>query len=177
MRNVTEMRMRNLADLGAKAGALLKARGERIAVSESSAGGLISAALLAIPGASAYYAGGGIIYSARAFKGLLDLSREDLNGMRSSSEPYAAFLAETIRTKHRVEWGLSETGASGPTGNGYGDPAGHTCFAVAGPVSEAHTLRTGSDDRVANMWAFTEAALALLVSALERAPSTPAKPR
>lgn len=169
--------MRNLADLGAKAGALLKARGERIAVAESSAGGLVSAALLAIPGASAYYAGGGVIYSARAFKGLLGMSRDDLHGMRSSSEPYAAFLAETIRDKHRVEWGLSETGASGPTGNGYGDPAGHTCFAVAGVVREARTLRTGSADRVANMWAFTEAALALLVETLESAPPTAAKPR
>jgi nicotinamide-nucleotide amidase len=169
--------MRNLADLGAKAGALLKARGERIAVAESSAGGLISAALLAIPGASAYYAGGGVIYSARAFKGLLNIARDELGDMRSSSEPYAAFLAETIRNKHRVEWGLSETGASGPTGNGYGDPAGHTCFAVAGPINEARTLRTGSDDRVANMWTFTEAALALLVEALEQAPPTAAKPR
>jgi nicotinamide-nucleotide amidase len=164
------MWMRNLADLGAKAGALLKARGERIAVAESSAGGLISASLLAVPGASAYFMGGGIIYTARAFKGLLDLQREDLKDMRSSSEPYAAFLAETIRAKHRAEWGLSETGAAGPTGNGYGDPAGHTCFAVAGPLTEARTLRTGSDNRVENMWAFTEAALGLLVEAIERAP-------
>lgn len=154
----------------AKAAALLIARGERIAVAESSAGGLISAALLAVPGASAYYAGGGVIYSARAFKGLLNLDRESLGGMRSSSEPYAAFLAETIRAKHRVEWGLAETGASGPTGNGYGDPAGHTCLGVSGPVSRVRTLRTGIDDRWTNMNWFAEDALELLVSALESAP-------
>lgn len=151
-----------------KAAALLKARGERIAIAESSAGGLISAALLGVPGASAYFTGGGIIYTPRALKTLLGVAREDLKDMRSSSEPYAAFLAETVRAKHRVEWGLSETGAAGPTGNPYGDPPGHTCFAVAGPVNLVRTLRTGSADRIANMWAFAEASLALLVSALEQ---------
>jgi PncC family amidohydrolase len=160
--------IRNLADMGARAAALLKQRGERIAVAESSAGGLISAALLAQAGASVYYAGGGVIYSARAFKGLLNIAREELGDMRSSSEPYAAFLAETIRAKHRVEWGLAETGAAGPAGNGYGDPAGHTCLAVAGLVATTRTLRTGSADRVDNMWTFAEASLALLVSALEQ---------
>ena len=154
----------------AKAATLLQARRERIAVAESSAGGLISAALLAVPGASAYYAGGGVIYSARAFKGLLNLDRESLGGMRSSSEPYATFLADTIRAKHRVEWGIAETGAAGPTGNGYGDPAGHTCLAVSGPVSRVHTLRTGIDDRWTNMNWFAEAALERLIEALEAAP-------
>lgn len=155
----------------AKAAAILKARGERIAIAESSAGGLISAALLAVPGASAYYAGGGVIYSARAFRGLLNLDRESLGGMRSSSEPYAAFLAETIRTKHRIEWGLAETGAAGPDGNGYGDPAGHTCLAVAGPVTRVRTLRTNINDRWVNMNWFAHAALEHLVEALEAAPA------
>ena len=150
----------------AKAATLLKARGERIAVAESSAGGLISAALLAVPGASAYFAGGGVIYSPRAFRGLLNLDREALGGMRSSSEPYAAFLAQTIREKHRVEWGLAETGAAGPDGNGYGDPAGHTCIAVSGPITLARTLRTDISDRWTNMNWFAEAALELLNSAL-----------
>ena len=118
--------MRDLAAMGAKAGALLKERGERIAVAESSSGGLISAALLAVPGASAYFTAGGVVYTGRALKGLLAISRTDVavQGLRSSSEPYAAFLAETVRARHRVEWGLSETGAAGPTGNPYGDPAG-----------------------------------------------------
>lgn len=154
----------------AKAAALLIARKERIAIAESSAGGLISAALLAVPGASAYFAGGGVIYSARAFKGLLNLDRESLGGIRSSSEPYASFLAETIRAKHRVEWGLAETGAAGPTGNGYGDPAGHTCLAVAGATTLVRTLRTGIEDRWTNMNWFAAATLELLVEALELAP-------
>lgn len=162
--------MRDLLAMGEKAGALLKARREKIAVGETSAGGLISAALLAVPGASTYFAGGAVTYSARAVRGLLELSFDELRarGIRSSSEPYAEILAETIRQKHGgVTWGLSETGAAGPDGNPYGDPAGHTCFAVAGPVSAVRTLRTGSSDRVENMWLFAEAALGLLVESLE----------
>src|SRR5260221_288001 len=164
--------MHDLAQMGAKAGALLKARGERVAVAESSAGGLISAALLAVPGASQYFASGAVLYTARALKGLLDVSRDDIAGlgMRSSSEPYALFLANRMRERHRVDWAIAETGAAGPTGNSYGDPAGHTCLAVASAtVMQARTLRTGGGDRVENMWAFADAALALLVSAVEAA--------
>lgn len=162
--------MRDLAEMGAKAGALLKARGERVVVAESSAGGLISAALLAVPGASRYFASGAVLYTARALKGLLDVSRDEIAnlGMRSSSEPYALFLANRMRERHRVDWALAETGAAGPTGNSYGDPAGHTCLAVvSATVTQVRTLRTESADRVENMWTFADAALALLVSALE----------
>ncbi|MBI1213828.1 MAG: nicotinamide-nucleotide amidohydrolase family protein [Alphaproteobacteria bacterium] len=162
--------MRELEPMGAKAGALLKARGERIAVAESSAGGLIAASLLAVPGASQFFVSGAVVYTARALKTLLAVTREDIQsrGMRSSSEPYAVFLATKMREAHRVEWAVSETGAAGPTGNPYGDPPGHSCFAVVSPAgSQSRTLRTGSSDRTANMWAFTEAALGLLVEALE----------
>lgn len=158
--------------LGERAGALLKARGERVAVSESSSGGLISAALLAVPGASAYYTAGGVIYTARALFGLLGANKEDISarGIRSSSEPYALFIAETVRNLVRVEWGVCETGASGPTGNPYGDPAGHTCVAVAGSINRSRMLRTGSDDRKANMFAFGEEALQLFIEVLEVPP-------
>lgn len=165
--------MRDLLELGGRAGELLKARKEKIAVGETSAGGLISAALLAVPGASEYFAGGAVTYSPRAVRGLLDLTFDELRakGIRSSSEPYAEILAETIRQKHGgVAWGLSETGAAGPHGNAYGDPAGHTCIAVAGRMHAVRTIRTGLSDRVENMWRFTEAALALLVENLESAP-------
>jgi nicotinamide-nucleotide amidase len=164
--------MAELWSLGAKAGALLIQRRERVAVSESSSGGLISAALLAVPGASAYYTAGGVIYTPRAIFGLLGVEKEDIasRGIRSSSEPYARFVAETIRSRVRVEWGLSETGAAGPTGNAYGDPAGHSCMAVCGVITESRTLRTGSDDRKANMHEFAEAALGLFIEVLEAAP-------
>jgi nicotinamide-nucleotide amidase len=161
--------MRDLDTMGAQAGALLKERGERISVLESSAGGLVSAALLAVPGASRYFIGGTVIYTAQAREAILGFSLDDMEaqGLRSSSEPYAAVMAERVRAVHGTPWGLAETGASGPTGNRYGDAAGHTCLAVSGPVSLVRTLETGDDDRVANMWVFAEAALALLVEALE----------
>jgi nicotinamide mononucleotide (NMN) deamidase PncC len=167
--------MRDLLNLGQRAGDLLLARGEKIAVGETSAGGLICASLLAVPGASAYFAGGAITYSARSIRGLagisIDQMRED--GIRSSSEPYALLLATEIRARHgRIAWGLAETGAAGPLGNSYGDPAGHTCMAVVGAVKVARTLRTGSGDRVANMWAFAEATLQLFVEILEATPRT-----
>ncbi len=155
--------------LGAQAGALLKARGETIAVAETSAGGLISASLLAVPGASAYFTGGAVTYSRRSIRGLAGIFIEDMRaqGIRSSSEPYAAMLAAAIRAKHgNITWGLSETGAAGP-GNAYGDPAGHTCMGLAGPVNITRTLRTGLDDRLANMFAFAEAALELLIETIE----------
>ncbi|MEO8811636.1 MAG: CinA family protein [Caulobacteraceae bacterium] len=155
--------------LAARANALadrLRERGQTVAVAESSTGGLISAALLAIPGASAYFVGGGVIYTGKARMSLLGLPREAVAGMRSASEPYALLLARTVRENLGAVWGLSETGAAGPTGNPYGDAAGHTCVAVAGPVEMALTLETGRSDRAGNMTAFAVAALDLLESAL-----------
>lgn len=165
--------MHDIYALGARAGELLKQRSEMVAVAETSAGGLISASLLAVPGASAYFAGGAITYSRRAIRGLTRISIDQLraDGIRSSSEPYALLLAAEIRERHgAIAWGLSETGASGPDGNPYGDPAGHTCMAVSGAITVARTLRTGSNDRVENMWAFAEATLRLFVEVLETAP-------
>jgi nicotinamide-nucleotide amidase len=146
---------------------ILKDRRETIAVAESSAGGLISAALLAVPGASAYFVGGGVVYTHTARSALLGTTDEMLSGIRSASEPYALLLARTIRERLGTTWGVAETGATGPTGNRYGDPAGHACLAVTGPRERVLTLRTGSDDRAANMEAFATAALRLLRECLE----------
>jgi PncC family amidohydrolase len=152
--------------LAAQVGELLKQRGETIAVVETSGGGLLSAALLAVPGASAYFVGGAVPYTATARTALLGLA-ELPPGMRSASEPYARLLAQTARERSGTTWGLAETGASGPTGNRYGDAAGHTCVAVAGPHEAARTLETGSADRLANMYEFTKAALTLLRESLQ----------
>jgi len=157
--------MTELATLAAAVGERLKARGETVSVAESSAGGLISAALLAVPGASAYFLGGAVVYTAKARVLLMDLPKEAVAGMRSSSEPYALLLARTARERFGAVWGLSETGAAGPTGNRYGDAAGHTCVALSGPVEAALTIETGADDREANMQAFAAAALRLLEKA------------
>ena len=157
----------DLMSRAAVLGERLKARKETVAVAESSSGGLISAALLSVPGASAYYLGGGVIYTARARMRLMNLTRESVEGMRSSSEPYAMLLARTVREQFGTTWGLSETGAAGPTGNAYGDAAGHSCLAVSGPVEMVFTLETGDNDRSANMMAFAAKALDLLLVAGE----------
>jgi len=158
-----------LTTMASSLGALLKERKETVGVSESSAGGLISAALLAVPGASAYFLGGGVIYTQAARRALLRVPDESVAGIRSSTEAYALLKARTIRQLLGTTWGLSETGATGPTGNRYGDAAGHACIAVIGPsVERAITLETGDADRERNMWAFTRAALALLEDALRK---------
>lgn len=155
--------METLLPLAAEIGARLKARKETIGIAESSSGGLLSAALLAVPGASEYFRAGAVVYTAKARSLLMDLHREDVAGMRSSSEPYALLLARTARDRFAADWGLSETGAAGPTGNPYGDAAGHTCVALAGRDLElVATIETGDSDRVANMRAFALAALDLL---------------
>ncbi len=161
--------MQTLLPIATEIGAILKARRETIAIAESSSGGLISAALLAVPGASAYYRGGGVIYSPKAFGGLLGLDRSAMEGLRSSTEPYALLLAQTIQSNLNATWGLSETGAAGPSGNGYGDAAGHTCVGLIskdGTVSQSRTLETGLADREANMRHFALEALDLLHQAL-----------
>jgi nicotinamide-nucleotide amidase len=160
--------MSELNALGAAVGALLKGRGQTIAVSESSAGGLINAALVAVPGASGFYLGGAVIYTKAGREALMGISREAMKGMRSASEPYAQLLALRVREKLGATWGLAETGASGPAGNSYGDAPGHACLAVSGPVSAVITLETGSADRAANMQAFARRALALLDECLRK---------
>jgi nicotinamide-nucleotide amidase len=158
--------MTELGGLASTLGALLKERKETLAVAESSAGGLISAALLAVPGASAYFLGGAVVYTQVARRALLRVTDESVAGIRSSTEAYALLKARTIRTQLGATWGLAETGASGPTGNRYGDAAGHACLAVAGPVERVVTVETGDGDRERNMWVFAKAALDLLETSL-----------
>ncbi|MBV9248121.1 MAG: CinA family protein [Acetobacteraceae bacterium] len=160
--------MNDLLPLGEELGARLKQRGETIAIAESSTGGLISAALLSVAGASAYFRGGSVIYTQYARTGFLDIPNPLPHGMRAASEPYALLLANTVRERLGASWGLGETGATGPTGNRYGDAPGHTCIAVSGPnFSRAITLETGKAERIANMRAFGLRALQLLQEALQ----------
>ena len=154
--------MTDLISMAGSVGALLKRNGQTVAVAESSAGGLVSASLLAVPGASAYFLGGAVVYTGTARQALLGVGDDAMAGMRASTEPYALLKAHTVRDALGSTWGLSETGATGPTGNRYGDAAGHACIAVAGPVERVMTLETGEADREANMWAFAKAALELL---------------
>ena len=161
--------MKKLTTLAETVGQLLIERKQTLAVSESSSGGLISAALLSISGASTYFMGGGVIYTHRARQILLEIDFEDHPGVRSSSEPYALLAANTVRERLGTYWGLSETGAAGPAGNRYGDVAGHSCIAVSGPVEKVITLETGLSDREENMWLFAEKSLQTLEQAILQA--------
>ncbi len=159
--------MEKLLPLAEKVAALLKARKQTIAVAESSGGGLINAALLALPGASAYCKGGMVMYTRDALLGLRDVTPEMLVNIRGGTEPSAVFRARTIRERLNADWGLAESGTAGPTGSRYGYATGHCVLAVSGPVEKSRTIETASADRVANMYAFSSAALTLLIEALE----------
>jgi nicotinamide-nucleotide amidase len=155
--------MKELVAIAEKIAVKLIERRQTIAVAESSTGGLISASLLAVPGASAYFLGSAVVYTRDARRILVDIPDEAMKGIRSASEPYAKLLASQIRTRFATDWGLS-----GPTGNRYGDAAGHSCMGIAGPESGAMTLETGSADRLGNMQVFAETALNFLLQNLSR---------
>jgi len=150
-----------LSTLADRVGAILRERRQTVAVAESSAGGLVSAALLAIPGASAFFLGGAVVYSRRAAKALLGLTAEDMAGMRAETEPYARFIAGRIRDSHRATWGLAESGAAGPSGSPYGDAPGHVCVAIAGEVTTSRTIETADARRASNMDVFARQLLLL----------------
>ncbi|MGJ7506066.1 CinA family protein [Variovorax sp. GT1P44] len=166
MATSTDTDLPSLSELAGRVGAALKARKETIAVVESSAGGLVSAALLAVPGASAYFLGGAVVYSRRAAKALLGLTADDVAGMRGETEPYALMVAGKIRDSHRASWGISESGAAGPSGSPYGDAPGHVCLAVVGAITQSRTIETASDDRAANMDLFARHLLSMFEEAL-----------
>lgn len=156
------MTLNDLMPHAERIASLLKARKETVAVAESSSGGLVSAALLAVPGASAYYVGGAVNYTRPVLLHISGLRAEEVAKLNGATEEFTLLAARSVRERYRTSWGVGESGAAGPTGNRYGDPAGHTVVAVAGPVERALVLRTGSSDRPANMHAFAAAALKLL---------------
>jgi len=161
-----KLRVEQLLPRAERLAALLKDRKETVVVAESSTGGLVSAALLAVPGASAYFLGGAVVYTRQARRLLIDIPDDAVTGMRASTEAYATLLAGTVRHQFSAHWSIAETGATGPTGNRYGDAAGHSCIAVAGAIDRVITLETGSSDRRANMRTFSAAALDLLLQCM-----------
>ena len=158
--------MQELIAAAEKIGAILKERRETISVGESSSGGLISAALLAMPGASAYFLGGAVVYTRDSRRELLGLPDSAFAGIKSVTEELALILARGARQRFSATWGISEIGAAGPSGTRYGNPPGFTCIAVAGPLERAITVQTGLSDRYTNMLKFSSAALELMAQCL-----------
>ena len=155
-------------DQVARVGELLKARGETVAVAESSTGGLIAASLLSVPGASAYFLGGSVVYTLSSRRELLQISATDVEGLSPLSESMVERFAARAREQLAATWGIAELGAAGPAGARYGHPAGTCVLAVVGPVILTTTVQTGSEDREANMWEFTGAGITLLEQALSQ---------
>jgi nicotinamide-nucleotide amidase len=155
-----------LLTIAARVGASLAERGETVGIAEGSCGGLVSAALLAVPGASTYYAGGAVIYTLAANRAFLEGAIPTPPGLRGATEGFATYLARSAVARLGSTWGIGEGGAAGPTGNRYGDPAGHAWLAVAGRSEATRHLLTGSADRLGNMTAFAVAALGLLAEQL-----------
>ena len=162
------MTMELLLPHAAKVGALLKERKETIAIAESSTGGLLAASLLAVPGASAYFKGGAVLYTRKALLQLMNVDEARLKDQVPSSEAYTLLKAQLVRDHLEATWGLSESGVAGPTGNKYGYAPGHSCIAVSGPAELTKTIETGGRDRIQNMYAFATAALELLGEALRK---------
>jgi nicotinamide-nucleotide amidase len=158
--------MSELSDYANTVAGILIPRNETVAVAESSAGGLISAALLAVPGASAYFLGGAVAYTRQSREAFLQVEAGALKGITPSTEAYALLLARAARERLSATWGLAETGTAGPTGSRYGYNAGRSCVAVVGPAEKSLVIETGSADRAANMQAFAAAALELFAGAL-----------
>ncbi len=160
--------MRTLSERSQEVADKLKARAHTIAVAESSIGGLISASLLAIPGASAYYLGGVVIYTIAARRDLLGIADETLKDQTPLSDSYVTLCARQIREKLNATWGIAELGATGPAGTRYGHPPGICVLAVDGPVTLTHRIENGSPDREENMDIFADAAIELLGQALDQ---------
>ena len=163
--NRTRNKVDELIPIAERIAEILKRRKETIAVSESSAGGLISAALLAIPGASEYFLGGAVTYTRKAIQQML-APPQSSSPLRGLTPETALYLAHAARERLASTWAVSEIGAAGPTGSRYGDTAGTTCIAICGPRENARKIQTGSGNRADNMQAFAKAALDLLLENL-----------
>lgn len=160
--------MTTLSSYAAEVAAILKARKDTLGIAESSTGGLISASLLAVAGASAYFLGGTVIYTLRARRDLLGLEQATIDRQTPLTDAYVALCADAIRERLGATWGLAELGATGPAGTSYGHPPGICVLAVSGPVKLTRRLETGSPDREANMYTFMRAGIELLHEALDQ---------
>ena len=161
--------MNSLTTLGNPVGELLKTHQQTLAVCESSIAGLLSAALVAVPGASAYFLGATVVYTLESRRQFLDMSDADMKGIRSATEEYALLCARSIHKTLGATWALAETGATGPASKPYKDPPGTAWFAVTGPVEKTLKITTGHNRREENMWQFSAAALGLLEQCIREA--------
>ena len=123
-------------------GALLRAKGWRIATAESCTGGLLAARLTDLPGSSDYVAGGLVVYSNEAKTALAGVPPELIERVGAVSVEVAEALADGARERLGAEVGVGITGVAGPGGGTDRKPVGLVCFSVAGPDGARITRST-----------------------------------
>ncbi len=154
-------------DITNEIGHRLVAAGQTVSVAESSTGGLISANLLSVAGASQFFMGGSVVYTLASRRAYLDLDRERLKDLKPLTEAMVLEFAASARVKLNATWGIAELGAAGPAGTPYGHGPGVSVIGIVGPKSDSCTVETDSSDRIENMRAFTKAGLKLLAKVLD----------
>ncbi|MRR17423.1 MAG: CinA family protein [Deltaproteobacteria bacterium] len=145
----------------------LAAANEKLAVAESSSGGLVSACLLSVPGASSFFIGGAVLYSYRIREQIVALGRKEHQRYGGSTPELILDIALKFKEKTGADWVIGEGGAAGPSQSPYGHNAGYTALAVAGPICRTKIIETGKSARIGNMSEFTTALLDFFLSILE----------
>ncbi len=147
--------------------AILTAAHETLSVAESSAGGLISACLLSIPGASSFFVGSSVLYSYRIREEIVGMGKEEHRIYGGSTPELILEVALRFRERIGTDWVIGEGGAAGPSKSPYGHNAGYTALAIAGPISRAKSIETGRSDRIENMAEFSTALLSFFLDVLK----------
>jgi len=154
--------------LASRIALFLLAHEETVAVCESSSGGLVSACLLSIPGASAYFIGGGVLYSYAIRKAIVNMGTEEHMRYGGSTPELISEMAKNFNNKIAATWVIGEGGAAGPSKSPYGHNAGYTALAIVGPVCRTQVIETGSANRIENMSEFATDLLRLFIEVLEK---------
>ena len=146
---------------------ILTGNNETLSVAESSAGGLISACLLSIPGASSFFVGGSVLYSYKIRRELVGMGKEEHRIYGGSTPELILEMAQRFRNRIGTDWVIGEGGAAGPSKSPYGHNAGYTALAIAGPISRTKSIETGKSDRIENMSEFATALLSFFLDVLK----------
>jgi len=149
-----------------RVGELLLARDWRIAVAESTAGGLLSAALLTVPGSSRYYERGIVAYSKAAKLETLGMPPELYTERGSSHQAAVRAMAEGVRRLSGAQVGVAESGVAGPAPGRTGLPIGTVWAAVATPERMVERELHLPGDRAQIMSGIVDAVLDMLEEVL-----------
>jgi nicotinamide-nucleotide amidase len=155
-------------DILKKIANLLKQKHLTVATAESCTGGLISHSLTNISGSSDYFDRGIVSYSNNAKMELLGVYKEILEKYGAVSEQIAKVMAEGVRTKSKVDIGISTTGIAGPTGGTKEKPVGLVYIAVSTTKNVVVKKFQFTGDRLQNKENICNAALQMLLDTLNK---------